>query len=158
MSADSPDVKEALDYGSDFNPRKAEEIRCSITGEEYDALINCMDAFGIDTETLHTLTNKVQLGHNSAFEQFLRLVIQGEVNATELDPEPVPEENPKIPAGATRAAKIEVAVTPEESERVEYSMTKQQLLEANTSRNHGKAAKLRAGVIRPFLDLAYGEE
>ena len=157
MSADSDDVREALDYG-DANPRKAEVIRCSLSGEDWDRLVACMEAFGIDTNTLHSLSDKVQLGHNDACDQFIRLIIQGEVNATDLDPEPVPEENPRIPAGATRAAKIEVAVTPEESERVEYSMTKQQLLEANTSRNHGKAAKLRAGVIRPFLDLAYGEE
>lgn len=156
MSADSPEVKEALDY-ADLNPRKAEVIRCSLAGEEYDALINCMDAFGIDTDSLHTLTNTCQLGHNTAFEQFVRLMIQGEVNASELDPEPVPTENPAIPAGATPQPKIEVALTPDEKEAVEYSMSKQQLLEADTSRNHGRAAKLRAGVIRPFLDLAYGE-
>ena len=143
----SQEAKDALDYGS-INPRACPVVRVQLSPEEYDALRGAARAIGIDINSMETVTEKCQIGHNHALNQFLRLVIQGAVDGSALDAEPA--EPPHIPAAGTRQATLHTGVTPTERDIIDRA-------EAATDNtlNHGREAKARA-IVQDFLDEVYG--
>ena len=143
----SEEARQALDYGS-INPRACPVVRVQLSPEEYDALIGAARAIGINTDSMETVTEKTQIGHNHALNQFLRLVIQGAVDGSALEAEPA--EPPHIPAAGTRQATLRTGVTPSEKDVIESAEGETR----GSSLNHGTARKCRA-IVQDFLDEVY---
>lgn len=134
----------SLELAEGENPREATAVFVKLRGEEYDALVQAAQQYGVNAETFDRLHTPA-LKHNNGMTQFLRLLVQGEVSPADFDPIPATES----PEG-NRFAKLEVALMPAEIGRVENSLSDEDV--SRDFRNTDRVAqKLRQGVVVPFV-------
>ena len=133
-----------LALGPDENPRNSYEVSLKLRGEEYEVLVQAAEQYGVDTDTWDRL-EKPALKGNNGFTQFLRLLVQGEVSASEFSSIPAVESQED-----NRFVQCRVALMPDEINRVENSIPSADL--DSSYRNYDKMAKkLRQGVLLPFV-------
>ena len=141
----------SLALSPDENPRESTELYLKLRREEYDVLVQAAEQYGVDTDTWDRLETPA-LKHNNGLSQFLRLVAQGEVSASDFESVPAVESQE-----GNRFVKVQVALMPSEIARVEDSISADTL--RNDFRNRDVTCqKFRQGVILPFIQEVTASE
>lgn len=134
-----------LDLDRGENPRKAQTIRVTVSGSEYDTLTEVYSRLGGDTDRLDLL-REPSLSHNHGIDQTVRALVRGEVTADDFH-EPFP--SPESSGDENRYAKLSIAFTPDEISSLEERTVSS---ERDGDMNRRAIARtLRRSVIQPFV-------
>ncbi|WP_160134450.1 hypothetical protein [Halococcus salsus] len=149
-------ITEALNVGV-IDHRTTEGIGFELPTEEYEQLLQVVEGFGVDTHQKPRLTDKA-LGHNDGLHQLLRLAIQGNLDASTIEPTE-PAVSLRTPDGARRIHRMRVTVPPKERSIVDASISESELASMETDYNTSHTSKaMRHGIIRPLLEEAFEDE